>query len=284
MVLAHILGRIAAGLLFVLAGESAGCALQSGTPPGRLRRSGGAVMRRLPALALALSALVAADRPDAPYLVEGRVPDLVRILPLPPAPGDPRRTDDLATFDATRALAGSERWRLATRDVTDDRFTTFACALGLRLDARSAPALARVFARMGDGGMVARAKATFSVRRPYLDRPGAICEPRTAHLAENGDYPSGHASSGWSTALVLAELVPARATEILRRGREYGESRFVCGSHSRSAVEAGFLSGAVLVSQLHANAAFRDDMERARAELERFRREARSVAPACTGN
>jgi membrane-associated phospholipid phosphatase len=226
-------------------------------------------------LALAPLALLAADRVPAPYLRESDVPDLVRILPPPPSADDPRRADDRATFATTRALKGTSRWRLATRDVTDDRYTVFGCALGLQLDAARAPALARVFARMSDAGMVGRAKATLAVRRPYLDQPGAICEPKTAHLASNGDYPSGHTSNGWATALILAELRPDRATQILRRGREYGESRFVCGAHSRSAVEAGFLAGAVVVSRLHASVDFRVDMDTARLELERLASETR---------
>jgi acid phosphatase (class A) len=126
--------------------------------------------------------------------------------------------------------------------------------------------------------MVGRAKDSLAVRRPYLDQPGEICEPKTAHLAGNGDYPSGHTSNGWSTALVLAELMPGRATEILRRGRQYGESRMICGSHSRSAVEAGYMAGAVIVSQLHASADFRHDMDRARAELASLARQPAKVA------
>lgn len=227
-------------------------------------------MRRLLLAALPL-ALIAADQPPKPYLTARQMPDLTRILPAPPTSGDPRAADDRETFRATRSLAGTPRWTVATRDVTDDRFTVFACAIGRKLDARSAPAIARIFARMGDGGMVGRAKDGLAVRRPYLDQPGAICEAKTAHLAGNGDYPSGHTSNGWSTALILAELMPDRATQILRRGRQYGESRYICGSHSRSAVEAGFMAGAVLVSRLHADQAFRTDMDRARAEIGRQR-------------
>lgn len=223
-------------------------------------------MRWLP-LAVTPLVLIAADQPTRPYLEGQPMPDLMRILPPPPAPGGPRAADDRATFRATRKAAGGERWMMATRDVTDDRYTVFACAMGRKLDPVTAPALNRVFARIGDGGMVGRAKDGFAARRPYLDQPGEICEPKTAHLAGNGDYPSGHTSNGWATALILAELLPDRATAILRRGRRYGESRFICGSHSRSAVEAGFLAGSVLVSRLHASAEFRADMDRARAEL-----------------
>lgn len=223
-------------------------------------------MRRI-VLGLMPLCLIAADQPPRAYLEGRAMPDLMRILPPPPTPGDPRATDDHATFGATRLIAGTGRWALATRDVTADRFSVFACAMGGRLDAKTAPAVARVFARMGDNGMVGRAKDGFATPRPYLDQPGAICEAKTAHLAANGDYPSGHTSNGWATALILAELMPARATEILRRGRRYGESRYICGAHSRSAVEAGFMAGAVLVSRLHAEASFRADIEQARREL-----------------
>lgn len=215
--------------------------------------------------------LVAADQPSSGYLDGRMVPDLTRILPPPPIPGSPRSVDDSMTFRDTRRRAGSDRWTLATRDVTDGRFIAFACAMGMKLDAQKAPALARVFARMGDADAVGRAKRGFAVRRPYLDQKGSICEPKTAHLAGNGDYPSGHASSAWSTALVLAELMPDRATEILRRGRKSGESRFICGSHSRSAVEAGYMSGAVLVSAFHATPDFRADLDVARRELMKLR-------------
>lgn len=219
---------------------------------------------------LAALASGGAARTPHPYLEHRPIPDLMRILPAPPIAGSPADIDDGATFRATRVLLGTPRAAIATRDVTDDRFTIFACAIGRKLDAQTAPAVARVFARISDGNMVGRAKNGFAVRRPYLKDDLPICEPKTAHLAGNGDYPSGHASSGWSAALILAELLPGRATEILQRGRQYGESRYICGSHSKSAVEAGFMSGAVLVSSLHASPAFRTDMDAARIELARL--------------
>jgi len=219
-----------------------------------------------PFLFAALALVAAADVPRA-YLAGHPMPDLMQILPAPPKPGSPVDRDDRATFDETRALLGTPRGALATRDVTDDRYTVFACAIGRRLGPQSSPALARIFARMADQNMVGRAKNGFAVRRPYLTGDLPICEPKTAHLAGNGDYPSGHTTSGWSAALILAELMPDRATAILRRGRIYGESRYICGSHSRSAVEAGFMAGAVLVATLHTAPEFRRDMDAARTEL-----------------
>jgi membrane-associated phospholipid phosphatase len=234
-------------------------------------------------LLFALSALAASAAVDlrGPYVLPADMPDLAVILPAPPALGSADQARDRATFASTRALEGTARWELATRDVTSDRFETFACALGARLDARSAPALARLYAHLSDVGMVGRAKDTFAVLRPYLGTDQPICEAKTAHLAGNGDYPSGHTSNGWATALVLAELLPERATAILTRGRQYGESRYICGSHSRSAVDAGYISGAVLVARLHASPEFRRDLDAARAELPGALARFSTKAPAC---
>ena len=77
-------------------------------------------------------------------------------------------------------------------------------------------------------------------------------------------------------ALILAELAPDRATEILVRGRAFGESRFICGAHSQSAVEAGWLAGAVATAALHSVAEFRVDLEAARDEMATVR----ATAPA----
>ncbi|MDI1363496.1 MAG: phosphatase PAP2 family protein, partial [bacterium] len=115
-------------------------------------------------------------------------------------------------------------------------------------------------------------------RRPYLDSAAPICEARTDHLAQNGDYPSGHTAGGWAEALVLAELAPDRATAILSRGRAFGESRAVCGAHSASAVQAGFMAGSVVVAALHGQPKFRADLDAAREELARVR--ATAPAPA----
>ncbi|MBD8619004.1 phosphatase PAP2 family protein [Sphingomonas sp. CFBP 13728] len=222
-------------------------------------------MRTLALLAVLTLATGATASTD--YLLDQPMPDLMKVLPAPPKSGSPQNVADRATFRQTRALLGTPRGDMATRDVTDDRLTVFACAIGRKLDATSSPALTRIFAQMGDQGMVGRAKDGFAVRRPYLNDDLPICEPKTAHLAGNGDYPSGHTTSGWSAALILAELMPSRATQILRRGRQYGESRYICGSHSKSAVEAGYMAGSVLVAMLHTSAGFRRDMDAARTEL-----------------
>jgi membrane-associated phospholipid phosphatase len=112
------------------------------------------------------------------------------------------------------------------------------------------------------------AKPVWRRKRPFLIDHGPICQPRE-QVADSYDYPSGHTSWGTSVALVLAELMPDRATEILARGRAYGDSRYICGAHNISAVEAGRFAAASIVARLHGDPAFRRDLEAARMELAR---------------
>jgi acid phosphatase (class A) len=205
------------------------------------------------------------------YLSPGATPDGVRILPPAPTKGSPVARADRELFAATRQLQGSPRWQVATSDVDTGPFEHFACALGDRLTAQTAPALARLLDRAGTSGVVDPVKQLYRAPRPYLGSNAPICQARTEHLAANGDYPSGHAANGWMEALILAELAPDRATEILERGRAFGESRLICGVHSRSAVEAGWLAGSAATAALHGSAEFRADLEAARIELARVR-------------
>jgi acid phosphatase (class A) len=121
--------------------------------------------------------------------------------------------------------------------------------------------------RVGTGALVDPVKSHYMVRRPFVGTQAPLCEPRTDHLMANGDYPSGHAANGWLEALILASLLPEHATAVLARGRAYGESRFVCGSHSAGAVEGGWMAGSAMFAALMGQPEFRQDLESARQEL-----------------
>lgn len=220
-------------------------------------------------LSLVLAATQAGD--THPYLTADQYPDGMAILPPPPAAGSAAAQLDMAVFRATRKLQGSARWRIAADDVTNDPLGRNACAMQIVLDAARAPVLTQLLARVGTGPVVGKVKAAYQVPRPYLREEGPICEAKTAHLAGNGDYPSGHTANGWLEAQILAQVMPDRASAILARGRAYGESRAICGSHSKSAVEAGYLAGASVFAVLQTSPAYQRDLAAARQEVARLR-------------
>ena len=217
---------------------------------------------------------------EAGYLAPDAMPDSLRLLPPPPAAGSGTQADDTAAFAATRALKDQPRWALAANDVDQSpeaAFLDFTCALGVTLDDGSAPSLSTLFSRVAKDarGVVDPPKDHYGRHRPYVDNPGDICVAKSEGLARSPSYPSGHTTLGWAWALILTELAPDRATEILLRGRVYGESRVVCGVHYPSDIEAGRTNGAALVAALHGNASFRADLERARGEVEAARKAGR---------
>lgn len=219
------------------------------------------------------------------YLAPGSF-DILQVLPAAPVKGDARYKADRKIFKRTRKLAGSPRWMLATGDVrtsTPDLMRDFSCAAGTALSPDRAPKVAALVERASidtrRGTNIA--KDFYKRLRPYQIDRGAICQP-AEELAGTFDYPSGHTTLGWTWATLLAELIPDRATQILARGRAYGESRIVCGVHNASAVEAGEISVAATLAVVHASPAFQADLAAARAEVEALRREAAAPAPECS--
>jgi hypothetical protein len=207
--------------------------------------------------------------PARGYLAVEARPDLTTVLAPPPQPGSPRDRANAEIFGETRALQGTPRWALATADVSGDKYDHFAKALGVRLTPEQAPVLTALLDRSGDDrSVVGVAKTHWNTKRPYLGTDLPICETKSDHLAGNPDYPSGHSAHGMHIAMILAELAPQRADALYARGREFAESRFICGSHSYSAAEAGILSGAVIYGAEQRSETFRRDMEAARAEVQ----------------
>jgi acid phosphatase (class A) len=226
------------------------------------------------------------DHPHG-YLEAGDAPNALNFLPPPPALESPQGQADVATYHATRSLAGGERWEIARADneiETPSAPRAFDCALGVKFEPERMPTLTYLLGRMlGDLETIqTAAKRAYFRPRPFVTEQAQICITAESWLAASGSYPSGHSAMGWAWALTLAEMAPDRADAILRRGLAYGESRAVCGVHYASAVEAGRNVGAVMVSRLKADPAFQADFIKAKEELALVRAQASQPAPACS--
>ena len=202
------------------------------------------------------------------YLGKDGVPNSILILPPPPAPGSTEDRLDNETYAVTRKLAGTPRGDLATRDATQ-YVQAFDCALGLKLE-NGPTEVGKLFARVGrDASAITNlAKDHFKHDRPFIKPNGAICtESDRAGLMKSFSYPSGHTTYSWAMGLILAEIAPDKASEILARARAFGESRVVCGVHTVSDVEEGRTNGSALVAVLHSSPEFRADLEAAKKAL-----------------
>jgi acid phosphatase (class A) len=175
------------------------------------------------------------------------------------------------------ALQNSARWNLAILDA-DVKFPgsagTFSCALGAPISEADTPHLYTLLRRsvLDAGKATAAAKNHYQRPRPFLLNNEPICTPEEREAyARNGAYPSGHATVGWTWALILAELAPEKSEALLTRGLAFGQSRVVCNLHWQSDVNQALILGAATVARLHAEPAFVADMNAARAEIDKVR-------------
>jgi len=212
-----------------------------------------------------IAAAPAAAQVRAGYLAANPI-DTYKILPPAPVAGTARYEADRKVFKDTRKFEGGPRWTMAQGDDNSGAILKdLSCAIGVNLTRDNAPTLASMMGRVAldSGRLTNLPKDIYKRQRPFLIDEGAVCIAKP----DSYDYPSGHNTWSWVVGLIMAELAPDRATEILVRARAFGESRLVCGVHNLSAVEAGRMNGSIIVAALHGEEAFRKDLDVARAEV-----------------
>lgn len=207
------------------------------------------------------------------FLPRVDLPDSLALLPAPPSKGSAAFARDEDARRKARKYRTTARWKLAASDA-DLGFPhaagTYSCAAGVAISKEGTP---RTYALLGKslidiGLSTYGAKDHYKRTRPFVMHPAGTCFPKDEPaLRTDGSYPSGHSAVGWGWALILAELVPDRANAILQRGRDFGQSRIVCGVHWQSDVDAGRVIASATVARLHADARFREEMDAARQEL-----------------
>lgn len=205
------------------------------------------------------------------YLPHGAI-DSVTLLGPPPTPESLRGQADRAHYEETRALEGTPRWAQAIVDNDlwgGGALKQYSCKLGVSIDEKQTPTALRVLHRVElDVRTVSvPAKDRYNRRRPMIGDDKPICILREDWMKTNASYPSGHSMTGWTWALILAELAPDKADDMLTIGKAVGDSRAICGVHYTSDIEAGRTLGSAMVAKLHGDPQFRRDMAKARQEL-----------------
>jgi acid phosphatase (class A) len=211
------------------------------------------------------------------YLDPKELPNSLILVPPPPAPGSAAFMHDEEAARGTFALRDTPRFTLAASDFDlklPHFVNDFSCALNAQITKENAPYLFTLLSRsFSDIGMSPyAAKNYYKRKRPFQENgePMAVPEARS-FLEKDPSYPSGHTALGWGFALILSEIAPDRAQEILARGRAFGESRVVCNHHWYSDVVWGRFMGAATVARLHADPTFSADLEAAKAEFAAIR-------------
>lgn len=245
-------------------------------------------------VAIVASAFVAFAQPaSAParvagYLSAAQTASVLAILPPPPTSGDPLFQADMVIFHDTRALEGSPRWKLAQSDVNlsiPGLFNAFACSLGFSLTPQNAPQITALLNRADEDAYIAAdvVKRHYKHKRPFQVAEGDVCvsPQEKAALERSPDFPSAHATLGWETGLILAQLSPRNAAQILARARAFGQSRVVCGVHNLTAVQGGWMVASAVLAMQMTSPEFRKDLDAARKELETVQASERTKPAGC---
>jgi acid phosphatase (class A) len=193
---------------------------------------------------------------------------------IPPYPALQTPGDDVDVAEVRQwQKTGDERWQLAQADAQVS-YERFAEVYGSAINTTATPLLVnlldRVFANLS--AAMGGAKSYYNRPRPYQRfQMNRVCGFDAAPVPEaspksGNSYPSGHATFGWSVALILAEVAPEHAQAILARGREYSESRMVCGVHFPSDVHAGEILVSRVIGRIQDLPEFRRELGCARQE------------------
>jgi len=210
---------------------------------------------------------------DTVYVFLKDMPDAGIYLPPPPDMLSPQYADDFAQWQWGKTVRPTQRGQQANDDSQwgiNGMIRIHQETLGFEISKEKTPAIYRLLYNV----LWTENESTHNAKRKYMrTRPFAQYNEHTwgrfdneRELRFNGSYPSGHTSLGWSTALVLAEMVPELQDTLLRTGFQYGESRVIVGAHYQSDVDAGFLCGTTAVAVMHASEYFQKDLEAARKE------------------
>jgi acid phosphatase (class A) len=212
--------------------------------------------------------------PDLYYLEDSQVANSMELLPPPPEAGSIMFLYDEACYKWGKLQRNTPRGDQAMQDARVDGDgipLAFSEAFGIDITKEATPEIHKLVLNMREdaGDLATRhAKEHYMRIRPFAFYNEETCNPeQQKELSTNGSYPSGHASIGWATALVLAEINTDRQNEILKRGFEMGQSRVICGYHFQSDVDAARIVASAVVARLHADSAFMAQLKRAKDEF-----------------
>jgi acid phosphatase (class A) len=209
-----------------------------------------------------------------PYCGVERLPDLIRCLPAPPAPGSADFVRDVARYEwGKEQRKNPERAALARHDAVWSYATiadAFSKPFGMEISPTNTPNIWKVLedSLSTTDQMRVAPKAFYHRRRPFAyfnEEP--LCPKEDGVWRDEGSYPSGHTLRSMVAALVLAEINPARADEIFVRAMQYGENRVIAGAHWQSDVDMTRLAAAIAYSHLQTIPAFRVQMDHAKGEF-----------------
>ncbi len=207
------------------------------------------------------------------YLKLDDFPNAVNYLPAPPDTASLSFVDDVNQYMWGKNQRNNpeiyERARFGAVWNVDSTMTYFSGAFGMPITKENTPKLHHLLSRYMNtvGYAVKKTKDYYFRRRPYAQfNEHTIYPAEEEILKQNGSYPSGHTTRGWSVALLLTEINPSRQDTIISCGYHYGQNRVIAGYHWQSDVVAARSAAGAAYMRLHTDAQFCKDLAEAKKE------------------
>ena len=219
-------------------------------------------------LMIALACISSASWARQPLILPPDTFNPAQILPAPPADDSLEAEVERTAIKAAYADATPEQRAQAQRDAANESVRLFTDTIpGFNLD--QLPATKALFKtiRANENVQTGRFKRYFNRQRPYqVDTSIIPCLP-PKNFDINASDPSGHTTMAFSSAVVLADLLPAYAEAIMARAEQYGRHRIICGAHHPFDVRSGQVLGTLVGVTLLKTPALKPQLDAARAEL-----------------
>jgi len=192
--------------------------------------------------------------------------DLVRFLAPPPPIGSASNRaelDELLRLQATRTPA-EVAYAQADQKISVFRFADSLDPI--RFDERNLPVTARFFEKT-----LATANGIYGIAKKSFARPRPFVSDTAIHpvlsMPTSASYPSGHSLSGNLIAILLADIVPEKKSQIFERGWVFAQHRAIGGMHYPSDLQAGRIAAALVAQRLYQDPEFRKELDSSRAEI-----------------
>lgn len=210
-----------------------------------------------------------------PYFELDQLPQLINIMPPPPAFDSPEFANDVVRYGwGKQQRQDKERVELAIADAEwDDHTKLYAQwkdAFGLEITETGTPEIWKLMetSLATTDPMRKEIKAFYHRQRPFERFDDSMPSHEEDELRGEGSYPSGHSLRGWGISLLLAQIAPSRADEIFSRGWDYCNSRVIVGAHWQSDVDASRTAASIGFCALQGSEAFIAQMKKAQQEYQ----------------
>ena len=194
--------------------------------------------------------------------------DAAALLPYPAPTESVATKADLALLHRLETTRTPDQIAHAQSDDLEESIFIFKDVLGPKFDRESLP-LTSVLSDHVHGNesvIVNPAKKFFRRPRPYhFDATlKPVCKTKTD--LNDYAYPSGHGTTGYLEALVLAMIIPEKRDAIFVRADDYAQNRLVCGVHWSGDMVASKSVAYAMIGLMMTNPQFQKELSAARAE------------------